>query len=84
MALTKKTSTLKPKAVADANVPALDLAWMRQQTGEVVSLLKVIGNPDRLLLLCQMLGGDIRVESEVGRGTRFTIVLPAIGEPRHA
>lgn len=61
MALTKKTSTLKPKAVADANVPALDLAWMRQQTGEVVSLLKVIGNPDRLLLLCQMLGGEYSV-----------------------
>jgi ArsR family transcriptional regulator len=61
MALTKKTGILKPEAAADANVPVLDLAWMRQQTGEVVSLLKVIGNPDRLLLLCQMLGGEYSV-----------------------
>lgn len=40
---------------------ALDLAWMRQQAGQVVSLLKVIGNPDRLLLLCQMLQGEYSV-----------------------
>ena len=61
MALTKKTNTPKPKTVADVTAPTLDLAWMRQQTGEVVSLLKVIGNPDRLLLLCQMLGGEYSV-----------------------
>ena len=27
---------------------------------------------------CQMLGGDVRVESEIGRGTIFTVRLPAI------
>ncbi len=58
-----------PKTVEDlpvtppkpANAPVLDLDWMRTQAGQVVSLLKVIGNPDRLLLLCQMLQGEYAV-----------------------
>lgn len=44
-----------------ANAAVLDLEWMRSQAGQVVSLLKVIGNPDRLLLLCQMLQGEYSV-----------------------
>jgi signal transduction histidine kinase len=31
---------------------------------------------------CQMLGGDIQVESEVGKGTTFTITLPIRTEPK--
>ena len=54
-----ETSALKTRV--PANAPALDLAWMRSQAAEVVSLLKVIGNPDRLLLLCQMLQGEYSV-----------------------
>ena len=49
----------QPKAAAD--LPVLDLEWMRQQAGQVVSLLKVMGNPDRLLLLCQMLQAEYSV-----------------------
>jgi len=44
-----------------ANAAVLDLDWMRSQAAQVVSLLKVIGNPDRLLLLCQMLQGEYSV-----------------------
>jgi len=63
MALKKPKS---PESVASlvrapANAPVLDLDWMRGQAAEVVSLLKVIGNPDRLLLLCQMLQGEYSV-----------------------
>lgn len=47
--------------MSSASTPVLDLAWMRQQADEVVSLLKVMGNPDRLLLLCQMLQGEYSV-----------------------
>jgi len=49
-----------PKKKA-ANTAVLDLDWMRGQAAQVVSLLKVIGNPDRLLLLCQMLQGEYAV-----------------------
>jgi signal transduction histidine kinase len=30
---------------------------------------------------CQMMGGDIAVESELGRGSRFTMHIPSPEEP---
>ena len=57
----KLADTATTKSKASANAPVLDLDWMRSQAAQVVSLLKVIGNPDRLLLLCQMLEGEYSV-----------------------
>jgi ArsR family transcriptional regulator len=61
VALNKAQSAPNLTAVTSANTPVLDLEWMRHQVGQVVSLLKVMGNPDRLLLLCQMLQGEYSV-----------------------
>ena len=57
----KSSEALTSLVRAPANAPVLDLDWMRGQAAEVVALLKVIGNPDRLLLLCQMLQGEYSV-----------------------
>ncbi|QIL83710.1 helix-turn-helix transcriptional regulator [Diaphorobacter sp. HDW4A] len=35
-------------------MPALDIHSLRAHAGEAVSMLKLLGNEDRLLLLCQM------------------------------
>lgn len=61
MALKQTQSTPSLRMASPANAPVLDLEWMRHQAGQVVSLLKVIGNPDRLLFLCQMLQGEYSV-----------------------
>lgn len=57
----KNDNTVSEQQKKAANAPVLDLDWMRSQAAQVVSLLKVIGNPDRLLLLCQMLQGEYSV-----------------------
>lgn len=57
---------------------------MRQQAGQVVSLLKVIGNPDRLLLLCQMLQGEYSVgELEVMLDIQQPTLSQQLGVLRH-
>lgn len=63
MALKNQKVIEKPHSLEQraANAAVLDLDWMRSQAAQVVSLLKVIGNPDRLLLLCQMLQGEYAV-----------------------
>lgn len=43
----------------DANPP--DLASLRQAAGQACRLMKVLSNPDRLLLLCQLAQGEQRV-----------------------
>jgi DNA-binding transcriptional ArsR family regulator len=39
----------------------LDLQQMRSAAAQACVLLKVLGNPDRLLLLCQLTQGEFRV-----------------------
>jgi ArsR family transcriptional regulator len=41
--------------------PALDAQAMRAAAGEAVAALKALGNPERLLLLCQMSQGEVSV-----------------------
>ena len=40
--------------MAEATHTTLDLDAMRSHAGEAVALLKVLGNVDRLMLLCQL------------------------------
>ena len=40
--------------VSEASPPPLDIAAMRSHAGEAVAMLKLLGNEDRLLLLCQL------------------------------
>lgn len=46
----------EPSSIEQAapKVSAMDLASMRAHAGEAVSMLKLLGNEDRLLLLCQI------------------------------
>jgi ArsR family transcriptional regulator len=41
--------------------PALDAQAIREAAGEAVAALKALGNPERLLLLCQMSQGEASV-----------------------
>lgn len=41
--------------------PALDTLALRAAAGEAVAALKALGNPERLLLLCQMSQGEVCV-----------------------
>lgn len=43
----------------------IDLQDMRAAAGEACGLLKVLSNPDRLLLLCQMTQGEFSVSELV-------------------
>lgn len=48
-------------ARAAAPAPSLDPAALRAAAGEAVAVLKALGNPARLLLLCQMSQGELSV-----------------------
>ena len=41
--------------------PALSLEVMRRAAGEATGMLRVLANPDRLLLLCQLSQGEMSV-----------------------
>lgn len=40
------------------NTASLDLAMMRSAAGQACKLMKVLTNPDRLMLLCQLSQGE--------------------------
>ena len=42
----------------DATTVELDLPAMRAHAGEAVTMLKLLGNEDRLMLLCQLTEGE--------------------------
>ena len=42
----------------DAMIPSFDIADMRAAAGTATTLLRVLANEDRLLLLCQMSAGE--------------------------
>ncbi|WP_027867748.1 ArsR/SmtB family transcription factor [Massilia alkalitolerans] len=51
--------------------PTIDLVQLRAAAGAACNLLKVLSNPDRLLLLCQMTQGEFAVsELETVTGIR--------------
>lgn len=62
-----------PEDDAPTEAPALDLDALRAHADEAVAMLKVLGNADRLLLLCQM----AEQERTVGELEQLT----GIGQP---
>ncbi|POR11509.1 metalloregulator ArsR/SmtB family transcription factor [Diaphorobacter sp. LR2014-1] len=59
--------------IDDATTLELDLPAMRAHAGEAVTMLKLLGNEDRLMLLCQLTEG----ERTVGELEQLT----GIGQP---
>lgn len=54
-----------------ANPKQIDLVKLQAAAGEACNLLKVLSNPDRLLLLCQLTQGEFSVgELEAMTGIR--------------
>ncbi|WP_430392240.1 ArsR/SmtB family transcription factor [Dyella sp. 20L07] len=49
--------TAKPTA-ARGRKPAVDVASMQRHADEAVTVLKAMGSPNRLMLLCQLLEGE--------------------------
>ncbi|TBW36117.1 HAMP domain-containing histidine kinase [Siculibacillus lacustris] len=63
-------------------IPAGELPWLFEQfsVGDDLTNAKYGGTGIGLALtqkLCHLMGGSVSVETEVGKGSRFTIVLPA-------
>ncbi len=63
--------------MSEFNPTQMDLAKLRDNAGNAGSLLKALGNPDRLLLLCQLVEGEMNV-GELER--RLQIVQPTLSQ----
>ena len=62
----------------------LDRIFEEYEQGNVAVARKYGGTGLGLAIVrryCRMMGGDISVESEVGAGSRFTVLLPAVATP---
>lgn len=61
----------------DTSTIAIDINQLRDNADAAGQLLKVLGNPDRLLLLCQLVAGELNVgELE----ERLQIVQPTLSQ----
>ena len=57
--------------------PGLELRRMRESAAQACNLMKVLANPDRLMILCQLSQGELRVgELE----ERLGIVQPTLSQ----
>ncbi|AUL45708.1 transcriptional regulator [Bordetella trematum] len=64
----------------DAPLTAADIQALRASADECSALLKALANPDRLLLLCQLLEGERNVgELEAGSGIRQPSLSQQLG-----
>src|SRR5690554_1270077 len=61
----------------DLNPAAMDLEKLRESADDAGQLLKALGNPDRLLLLCQLVEGEMNV-GELEK--RLQIVQPTLSQ----
>jgi len=60
--------------------PAIDLGTMQAAAAQACALLKVLANPDRLLLMCQLSQGELSVgELETQLGIRQPTLSQQLG-----
>lgn len=63
-----ETMTPHDPAPDAASSPGIDLAQLRLRAGEVSGLLKLLANPGRLLIACELMDGE-RTVSEIEQRT---------------
>ena len=63
-----RTQTMTPHHAAPAPAPGIDIAQLRMRAGEVSGLLKLLANPGRLLIVCELMDGE-RTVSEIEQRT---------------
>lgn len=65
-----RAETMTPHDAAPDMAPAsgIDLALLRERAGEVSGLLKLLANPGRLLIACELMDGE-RTVSEIEQRT---------------
>lgn len=63
-----RTQTKTPHGAAPTPSPGIDIAQLRMRAGEVSGLLKLLANPGRLLIACELMDGE-RTVSEIEQRT---------------